>query len=65
MFITECPSLGHEIVVVDADVDTRTPTPHGTAVEFTCRCGGWGIYLCGSASISGRLVLHSVGPIAA
>jgi hypothetical protein len=59
MFVTTCPSLTRLIAVTDEYVESRTPTPHGTAIQFACPCGGWGIYLSGPGPISDRLALHS------
>lgn len=58
MFVVNCPQLDREVVVFDRLIDARTPTRHGTVVEFRCPCGGSGVRLNDPGAVSGRMVHH-------
>jgi hypothetical protein len=58
VFTICCPRLVRDVPVTDRDVEARTPTAHGTVVEFRCLCGGSGVHLGEPGAASGRLVHH-------
>lgn len=58
MFAVTCPALDQEVLVFDQFVLARTPTRHGTVVEFHCPCGGEGVRLTDPGATSGKLVHH-------
>ena len=66
MFAVTCPDLDREVLVFDQHVEARTPTRHGTVVQFHCPCGGAGVRLTDPGTVAGRLVHHqSPRPLAA
>lgn len=65
MFAVTCPYLDREVLVFDQFVEARTPTRHGTVVEFHCPCGGSGVRLSDPGSASGHLVHHDTHGLAA
>jgi hypothetical protein len=58
VFAVTCPDLDQEVLVFDQHVLARTPTRHGTVVEFHCPCGGEGVRLTDPGAASGKLVHH-------
>lgn len=65
MFHVTCPRLDREVMVFDHHIHARTPTRHGTVVEFSCPCGGSGVRLTDPGATSGHLVHHDSHAIAA
>ena len=65
MFHVTCPHLDREVMVFDHHIHARTPTRHGTVVEFSCPCGGSGVRLNDPGATSGHLVHHETQPLAA
>ena len=65
MFTVTCPQLDQDVLVLDRFIEARTPTRHGTVVEFRCPCGGSGVRLNDPGCASGRLVHHQAWAAAA